>query len=100
MKMMRPIATSTGHVIGIAIDLQSEEEKRIKLYLNGSLQEEFELKSFRGSLFPSIWLPATGEDTPSIEAFFAHDEGHFQQRSPHAKYIPLPSILPAGATIV
>jgi len=104
MKMMRPIPTSTGDVIGIAIDLASEDDKYIKIYLNGNFQEQFDLKSFRGSLFPSIWLPAASKEeddtAPPIEAYFAHDEAHFQQRSPHAKFVPLPSILPAGATVV
>jgi len=103
MKMMRPISTSTGDVIGIAIDLLSEDDKYIRLYLNGNLREQFDLKSFRGSLFPSIWLPAASnedDDASPIEAYFAHDEAHFQQRSPNAKFVQLPSILPAGATIV
>lgn len=85
-KLMRPLTTASGDTVGVAIDLRTEKPM-VQLYLNGELMEEFLLKHFRGAVYPSIWLPP--ESNGTVVVTFVHNESHFRELSPHARFLPL-----------
>lgn len=84
-KLMRTVRANPGDTIGVAIDMGAEKPF-IKLLLNGELQDEFFLGRFRGSVFPSLWLP---KPDGSATATFVVDEASFGFKSPGANFLPL-----------
>mmetsp|Transcript_10913 Transcript_10913/g.32304 ORF Transcript_10913/g.32304 Transcript_10913/m.32304 type:complete len:94 (+) Transcript_10913:369-650(+) len=92
---MRTVHANSRDVIGVAIDL-SAEKPFIQLFLNGELQEEFLLGRFRGSVYPSIWLPkADGTATATLVV----EEANFRHKSPRAAFLPLKVATARGGSI-
>ena len=85
-KLMRTVSACPGDTVGVTINLKVENPF-VQLFLNGELQEEFRLGRFRGSLYPSIWLPGPDGTAPSVT--FIHSGSEFRQLSPGAQFLPL-----------
>lgn len=94
-KLMRTVISNPGDTIGVAIDLSSATPF-VKLLLNGELKEEFVLGRFRGSVFPSIWLP---KPDGTAMATFVVDEANFCCKSPGPIFLPMSVASARGGSI-
>uniref|UniRef100_A0A6U3RHZ8 Uncharacterized protein n=1 Tax=Ditylum brightwellii TaxID=49249 RepID=A0A6U3RHZ8_9STRA len=94
-KLMKKLPNiSHEDIVGVAIDTKPNAGKpgnpTIQLYINGELNETFDLSRFRGDIYPAVWLPSSfagGEK--EVVVTFVHHERDFKQLSPHAKFQPL-----------
>uniref|UniRef100_A0A7S2R1B1 B30.2/SPRY domain-containing protein n=1 Tax=Eucampia antarctica TaxID=49252 RepID=A0A7S2R1B1_9STRA len=60
-KLMRSFGSLlNGDTVGVYVDLKSQP-KSIQLYRNGVKVDDFDLKRFRGKVYPAIWLPPPDE---------------------------------------
>lgn len=80
---MRKIEVSSGDVVGIAV--QQDDLPMVQFLLNGEPLHELAVNRFRGSVYPSVWLPES--EGLSVQLVFIESE--FQQLSPHARFGPV-----------
>lgn len=62
-----------GDVVGVVV--KQSEIPMIQLYLNGVIQEDLTVSRFRGTVYPSIFLPEC--TVGSMSAKFLYREDHF-----------------------
>ena len=73
-----------GDVIGVAV--QQSEIPMIQLYLNGEVQDGGQVIRFRGTVYPSVYLPPRGSE---ISATFLYREDQFVRGPPRPGLEPL-----------
>ena len=65
----------------------------IQFLLNGEPIPECTINRFRGTVYPSIYIPVGGEgdrvEDEGISLFAEFDEDNFKEMSPHARFGPL-----------
>ncbi|KAL3792271.1 hypothetical protein ACHAW5_001097 [Stephanodiscus triporus] len=71
-----------GDVVGVLV--QQSEIPMIQLYLNGEVQDGGEISKFRGTVFPSVYLPPG-----SATATFLYAADHFVHGPPRPGFEPL-----------
>ncbi|KAL3826503.1 hypothetical protein ACHAXA_004340 [Cyclostephanos tholiformis] len=71
-----------GDVVGVLI--QQSEIPMIQLYLNGKLHDGGQISKFRGTVFPSVYLPPG-----STTATFLYATDHFVHGPPRPGFEPL-----------
>jgi hypothetical protein len=81
--LMRKIKVSDGDTIGIAV--QQSDLPMIQFLLNGEPLNEQAVNRFRGTVYPSIFLPEN--DGLSVKLVF--NENDFRELTPHARFGPL-----------
>lgn len=92
--LMRPIpGLRDGDVVGVAV--QQSDLPMIQMLLNGEPLTECTINRFRGTVFPSVYIPpgAGGEverlEDEGISLKLEFDEDNFKEMSPHARFGPL-----------
>jgi hypothetical protein len=80
---MRKIKVSNGDKIGIAV--QQSDLPMVQFLLNGEPLNEQAINRFRGTVYPSIFLPEN--DGLSVRLVF--NEKDFLELTPHARFGPL-----------
>ena len=70
-----------GDVVGVA--MQQSEIPMIQLYLNGECQYDSKVPKFRGTVFPSIYIP---QSETTISAAFLYREDQFIHGPPSQGY--------------
>lgn len=92
--LMRPIpGLRDGDVVGVAV--QQSDLPMIQMLLNGEPLIECTINRFRGTVFPSVFIPpgAGGEgerlEDEGIALILEFDEDNFKEMSPHARFGPL-----------
>lgn len=84
-KFMCPIPNlKDGDVVGVA--MSQSELPMIQLYLNGEIQYDATVSRFRGTVYPSIYLP---QSESTISATFLYRDDHFIHGMPGPGYEPL-----------
>jgi hypothetical protein len=78
---MKKITVKEGDIVGVAV--QQSDLPMIQFLLNGEPLHDLSIHRFRGSVYPSVYLP---EDV-SIKLVF--DESEFEQMSPSSRFGPL-----------
>mmetsp|Transcript_2905 Transcript_2905/g.4249 ORF Transcript_2905/g.4249 Transcript_2905/m.4249 type:complete len:219 (-) Transcript_2905:691-1347(-) len=87
-ELMSEIEVSDGDTVGVAI--QQVDLPMIQFLLNGEPLHEVAINRFRGTVYPSVFIPAKEEESsPNIAATLVTDEGSFKEMSPHARFGPL-----------
>ena len=81
--LMRKIKVSDGDTIGIAV--QQSDLPMIQFLLNGEPLNEQAVNRFRGTVYPSVFLPEN--DGLSVRLVF--NENDFRELTPHARFGPL-----------
>jgi MoaA/NifB/PqqE/SkfB family radical SAM enzyme len=81
--LMRKIKVSDGDTIGIAV--QQSDLPMIQFLLNGEPLNEQAVNRFRGTVYPSVFLPEN--DGLSVKLVFNEDD--FRELTPHARFGPL-----------
>jgi hypothetical protein len=81
--LMRKIKVSNGDTIGIAV--QQSDLPMIQFLLNGEPLNEQAVNRFRGTVYPSVFLPEN--DGLSVQLVF--NENDFREITPHARFGPL-----------
>jgi hypothetical protein len=81
--LMRKIKVSNGDTIGIAV--QQCDLPMVQFLLNGEPLNELAVNRFRGTVYPSVFLP----ENEGLSVRLAFNENDFQQMTPHARYGPL-----------
>lgn len=74
-----------GDVIGIA--MQQSDLPMVQFFHNGEPLYDIAVNRFRGTVYPSVCLPASAETDLKVTAILA--ENKFQQMSPAAKFGPI-----------
>jgi len=67
--------------------VQQSDLPMIQFSLNGEPLHDIAINRFRGTVYPSICLPAPVEEELKVKAVLAENE--FQHMSPSAKYGPI-----------
>lgn len=80
---MRKITVKDEDTIGIAV--QQADLPMIQFLLNGEPLHDLSINRFRGTVYPSIYIP----DNPGMIAKMVFNEAHFQELSPHPRIGPL-----------
>lgn len=81
--LMRPVPVSNGDVVGVAV--QQSDLPMVQFLLNGEPLHSLAVNRFRGSVYPSIYLP----ENEGLVARVVFTERDFQQLSPHARFGPV-----------
>jgi hypothetical protein len=81
--LMRKVTVTKGDIVGVSV--QQSDLPMVQFALNGEPIHELAVNRFRGTVYPSIYLP--GSDGISIKLVFT--ESDFQQMSPHARFGPV-----------
>lgn len=85
---MKVIECQNGDVIGVAI--QQSDLPMIQFTLNGEMLYDVAINRFRGTVFPSIFLPDnTDDDVGELKATVVLEESKFEHISPAAKFGPI-----------
>ena len=66
---------SNGDVVGVVV--KQSEIPMIQLYLNGVVQEELVVNRFRGTVYPSIFLPECTAGSMSAKFLYREDQFAF-----------------------
>ena len=74
-----------GDVIGIVV--QQSELPMIQLWVNGQLEDGLQVTRFRGTVYPSIYLPQQGSN--NVSASFLYREEQFVHGPPAPQFHPL-----------
>jgi hypothetical protein len=80
---MRKLQIQDDDTIGVAV--QQSDLPMVQFLINGEPVHEVAINRFRGTIFPSVFLPA-GEN---IKVTLAFDENNFRQFPPHARFGPV-----------
>jgi hypothetical protein len=80
---MQKVPVKADDTVGVAI--QQSDLPMIQFLVNGEPLHDLAINRFRGTVFPSIYLPP-GED---VRATLVLDENDFQEMSPHARFGPV-----------
>ena len=80
---MRPIPVKDGDVVGIAV--QQSDLPMVQFLLNGEPLHSLSVNRFRGSVYPSVYLP----ENEGLRLKLVFAERDFQQLSPHARFGPV-----------
>ena len=80
---MQKITISENETVGVAV--QQSDLPMIQFLLNGEPIHDLAINRFRGTVYPSIFLPH-GEQ---VKARLVLDEENFTQMSPHARFGPV-----------
>ena len=82
-KFMCPVSNlKDGDVVGVLV--QQSEIPMIQLYLNGEVLSGGQISKFRGTVFPSVYLPPG-----SATATFLYAKDHFVRGPPRLGFEPL-----------
>ncbi|GKZ00588.1 hypothetical protein MPSEU_001011000 [Mayamaea pseudoterrestris] len=82
-EMMRNIKVKHGDTIGVAV--QQDDLPMIQFLLNGEPLHDISINKFRGSVYPSIFLP----ENDGLSARFVFAESSFKEMPPGARFGPL-----------
>mmetsp|Transcript_33384 Transcript_33384/g.61290 ORF Transcript_33384/g.61290 Transcript_33384/m.61290 type:complete len:203 (+) Transcript_33384:57-665(+) len=82
-KFMGAVSLNDGDVVGVAV--QQSEIPMIQLYLNGLILDGGEITRFRGTVFPSVYVPSGSE----ISATFLYRDDQFIHGPPKPDLTPL-----------
>jgi len=82
---MRSIECQDGDVIGVAI--QQSDLPMVQFTLNGDIIHDKAVNRFRGTIYPSVFLPFPVEKDLKVTAVLA--ENKFHHMSPAAKFGPI-----------
>ncbi|KAL7444820.1 hypothetical protein ACHAXM_009454 [Skeletonema potamos] len=74
-----------GDVIGVVV--QQSELPMIQLFVNGEVEDGLQVTRFRGTVFPSIYLPQQGAN--NVSASFLYTEEQFIHGPPGPQFHPL-----------
>lgn len=90
--MMRKIAVSNEDVLGVAV--QQSDLPMVQFLLNGKPMHELAINRFRGTVYPSIYLPppppeSATENKSGLKVTLVLSEKDFKQLSPHARFGPV-----------
>lgn len=77
-----------GDVVGVCTDLKSFP-KSIQIYLNGKKIDEFDLKRYRGTVYPAIWLPPPHETFTFKLCNLEKEFKHYDSSIIGKKFLPL-----------
>lgn len=80
---MQKVPISADDTVGVAV--QQSDLPMIQFLVNGELMNDLAINRFRGTVYPSIFLPH-GEQ---ISVKLVLDEEGFQEMSPHARFGPV-----------
>jgi len=80
---MKKVPISADDTIGVAV--QQSDLPMIQFLVNGEPMHDLAINRFRGTVFPSIFLPH-GEQ---LKVKLVLDEDGFRQLSPHARFGPV-----------
>ncbi len=83
---MRKIIVSNEDTVGVAV--QQSDLPMVQFLLNGKPLHELAINRFRGTVYPSIYLPPESIDR-GLKATIVLNEKDFQQLSPHARFGPV-----------
>jgi hypothetical protein len=61
-----------GDVVGIVV--QQSEIPMIQLYVNGEVKDELNVTRFRGTVYPSVFLPECSEGSMSASFLYRDDQ--------------------------
>lgn len=81
--LMQKVPISVEDTVGVAV--QQSDLPMIQFLVNGEPMHDLAINRFRGSVYPSIFLPH-GEQ---ISVKLVLDEEGFQEMSPHARFGPV-----------
>jgi hypothetical protein len=81
--LMRKVKVSNGDTIGIAV--QQADLPMIQFLLNGEPLNEQTVNRFRGTVYPSVFLP----ENDGLSVRLAFNENDFRELTPHARFGPL-----------
>ena len=84
-----------GDTVGVAV--QQSDLPMIQFLVNGEPLHQLAINRFRGTVYPSIWLPViqTNDDSKEygenseFSATIIFDEDKFRELAPHARFGPL-----------
>lgn len=80
---MRKIPVKNGAVVGIAC--QQADLPMVQFLLDGEPLHTLAINRFRGTVYPSVYLP----ENEGLTAKLVFNESEFEQMSPHARFGPL-----------
>jgi len=80
---MQKVPISENDTVGVAV--QQSDLPMIQFLVNGEPMHELAINRFRGSVYPSVFLPH-GEQ---IKVKLVLDEEGFREMSPHARFGPV-----------
>ena len=89
---MRKIEVQDGDVVGVAV--QQSDLPMVQFLLNGEVLHESAINRFRGTVYPSLYLPkvaitSESESESSVTVDLVLDEAKFQQMSPGPRFGPV-----------
>jgi hypothetical protein len=85
-QFMRRIPVENGDVIGVAV--QQSDLPMVQFTLNGEALHISAITRFRGTVYPSVFLPDKANDLKA-EVTLVTDEQEFRQKSPGDRFLPL-----------
>ena len=78
----------SNDVIGVAV--QQSDLPMIQFLLNGELLHELAINRFRGTVYPSIYMPSSKQDEEGpVKVSLVLAESQFKQMSPNARFGPV-----------
>lgn len=80
---MKKVFIEDGDTVGVAV--QQSDLPMIQFFVNGEPLHDLAINRFRGTVYPSIQLPA-GEN---VKAALVLDESEFRQEPPHVRFGPV-----------
>ena len=80
---MRAIPVKSGDVVGVAV--QQSDLPMVQFLLNGEPLHSLTVNRFRGSVYPSVFLP----ENEGLRLRLVFAEREFQHLSPHARCGPV-----------
>lgn len=82
---MRSIECQNGDVVGVAT--QQSDLPMIQFTHNGEIMHDKAVNRFRGTVYPSIYLPFPADENLKVRALL--EENEFQHITPAAKFGPI-----------
>lgn len=80
---MRKVPVRNGAVVGVAV--QQADLPMIQFLLDGEPLHTLAINRFRGSVYPSVYLP----ENEGLTVKLVFNESDFKQMSPHERFGPL-----------
>lgn len=81
--LMKKINVSDGDVVGIAV--QQNDLPMVQFTVNGEPRHDLAVNRFRGTVFPSIYLP----ENEGLAVRLVFDEASFKQLAPNVRFGPV-----------
>lgn len=80
---MRKIKVKHNDTVGVAV--QQDDLPMIQFLLNGEPLHSLSISKFRGSVFPSVFLP----ESERLKVTFVFEESSFKEMPPTVRFGPL-----------